>query len=107
VATIEAQADSSGSPRYAVNRVIFDLARAPNGRALVADKEAFLAGYVLSEDVRSALLRPDWRRLLELGALPNLVYRYYMLHGFAPESFPQAAAGASGGPDRRTGRPHG
>ena len=30
---------------------------------------------------------PDWRELLALGVLPNLVYRYYMMHGLAPESF--------------------
>jgi hypothetical protein len=94
VAVRATAADVSGSPRYAVNRVIFDLTRAANARALVVDKAAFLAGYGLSEEARSALLRPDWRRLLELGALPNLVYRYYMLHGFPPETFPAAAAGA-------------
>lgn len=88
-------AESLGSPRYAINRVIFDLAQSPNARALIADKNAFLARYALSEEARAALLRPDWRRLLELGTLPNLVYRYYMLHGFAPESFPHAVAGAS------------
>jgi hypothetical protein len=40
-------------------------------------------------------MAPDWRRLLAMGALPNLVYRYYMLHGHAPESFPAALAGGS------------
>jgi hypothetical protein len=33
--------------------------------------------------------------LLELGVLPNLVYRFYMLHGFAPETF-QTAVVAEG-----------
>jgi len=89
-------ADPPASPRYALNRAIFDLARAPNGSALIADKIAFLAAYELSEEALRALLQPDWRRLLELGALPNLVYRYYMLHGFAPESFPRAVAVAGG-----------
>ena len=85
---------STGSPRYAINRVMFDLSRQPNARALVADKDKFLAGYELRPEERQALLGPDWRRLLELGALPNLVYRYYMLHGFAPETFPAAVAAA-------------
>ena len=83
---------STGSPRYAINRVIFDLSRQPNARALVADKESFLAGYELGPEERKALLGPEWSRLLELGALPNLVYRYYMLHGLAPETFPAAIA---------------
>jgi hypothetical protein len=85
---------ATGSPRYAVNRVMFDLARLPNARALVADKDKFLAGYELRPEERQALLGPDWKRLLELGALPNLVYRYYMLHGFAPETFPATIAAA-------------
>ena len=81
---------AAGSPRYAINRVIFDLSRRPNARALVADKATFLASYELGAEERKALLGPDWGRLLELGALPNLVYRYYMLHGLAPETFPAA-----------------
>ena len=84
-----------GSPRYAINRAIVDLSRQPNARALIASKADFFAGYALSEAERAALLGPHWRRLLELGVLPNLVYRYYMLHGFSPESFPRAVTGTS------------
>jgi hypothetical protein len=82
----------AGSPRYSINRVIFDLSRRPDARAIVADKAAFLAGYELGAEEREALLGPNWSRLLKLGALPNLVYRYYMLHGLAPETFPAAIA---------------
>jgi hypothetical protein len=81
-----------------VNRVIFDLTRRPDARALMATKAAFLADYPLSADERRALLAPDWMGLLALGALPNLVYRYYMLHGHAPESFPAAIAGRPAAP---------
>ena len=86
-----------GSPRYMVNRVIFDLTRRPDARALVAAKESFLANYPVSEAERRALLDPDWTGLLAMGALPNLVYRYYMLHGHAPETFPAAIAARAGG----------
>ena len=79
-----------GSARYGVNRAIMDLARSPNPRELVAKKAEFFAGYDLSDNELQALMRPDWRGLLALGVLPNLVYRYYMLHGLAPESFPSA-----------------
>jgi hypothetical protein len=85
---------SAGSPRYAINRVMFDLSRRPDARALVADKASFLASYELGAEERKALLGPEWTRLLELGALPNLVYRYYMLHGLAPETFPAVIAGS-------------
>jgi Aromatic-ring-opening dioxygenase LigAB, LigA subunit len=76
-----------------VNRVLYDLARRADARAAVAAKAAFLDRYPLSADQRAALSDPDWVHLLALGALPNLVYRYYVLHGHAPESFPEAIAG--------------
>jgi hypothetical protein len=85
-----------GSPRYAINRAVVDLCRQPDARTLIANKAGFkadfFAGYPLSDEERQALLRGEWRRLLELGVLPNLVYRYYMLHGLAPESFPATIA---------------
>ena len=83
-----------GSPRYHINRALIDLCRNPNGRALIATKAEFFASYPLRAEERQALLEPQWRRLLELGVLPNLVYRYYMLHGLAPESFPTTIAAA-------------
>ena len=82
-----------GSPRYMINRAIFDLTRRADARSLIAAKADFLAGYRLNEEEREALTGPDWARLLALGALPNLVYRYYIFHGHAPESFPAAIAG--------------
>ena len=85
-----------GSPRYGINRAIVDLCRKPDARALIASnpgfKGEFFAAYPLSDEEREALLAGAWRRLLELGVLPNLVYRYYMLHGLAPETFPAAIA---------------
>jgi hypothetical protein len=81
-----------GSPRYAINRAVIDFCRAPNARGLIATKADFFAAYPLSAEERQAVLGQEWRRLLELGVLPNLVYRLYMLHGLAPESFPAAVA---------------
>jgi hypothetical protein len=86
-----------GSPRYMVNRVIFDLTRRPDARTLIAAKAAFIADYPVSDEERQALIGPDWTRLLAMGALPNLVYRYYMLHGHAPETFPAAIAARPAG----------
>ena len=71
-----------------------DLTRNPNARQVVASNKAeFFSAYPLSEKELQALMQPDWRGLLALGVLPNLVYRYYMMHGLAPESFPSAVAG--------------
>jgi aromatic-ring opening dioxygenase LigAB LigA subunit len=83
---------STGSERYAINRAIFDLARHPEARKLLADKASFLAAYPLRPEERQALLGPEWKRLLELGVLPNLLYRYYALHGMPPETFSAAVA---------------
>lgn len=83
---------SQGSPRYGINRAINDLCQNSKGRALVANKAEFFASYPLSDKERQALMKPDWRGLLALGVLPNLVYRYYIMHGLAPESFPSAVA---------------
>jgi hypothetical protein len=84
-----------GSPRYGINRAIVDLCRSPNARALIANKADFFAAYALTAEEREAILGERWLRLLELGVLPNLVYRFYMLHGLAPETF-RAAIAAKG-----------
>jgi hypothetical protein len=81
-----------GSPRYALNRAVIDFCRTPDARSLVATKAEFFAAYPLNAEERRAVLGQEWRRLLELGVLPNLVYRFYMLHGLAQESFPAAVA---------------
>ena len=72
---------ASGTGRYRVNRAIFDLVQSPDRRELVADKPAFLSRYQLEPEEREALEAPDWPTLLELGALPNLIFKYYLLHG--------------------------
>ena len=72
---------TSGTGRYRVNRVIFDLVRNPDRRRLIEDKADFLSRYPLEPDEREALEAPDWPKLLELGALPNLIFKYYLLHG--------------------------
>jgi hypothetical protein len=72
---------ASGTGRYRVNRAIFDLVQSPDRRALVGDKAAFLSRYPLEPEERQALEAPDWPMLLKLGALPNLIFKYYLLHG--------------------------
>ncbi len=72
---------ASGTGRYRVNRAIFDLVRDPDRRSLIEDKAAFLSRYPLEANEREALEAPDWPKLLELGALPNLIFKYYLLHG--------------------------
>ena len=50
----------------------------------------------LDEAERAALSAPDFGALLELGGLPNLVYRYYRLHGNGFADF-TASLGRAGG----------
>ncbi|MDA0261226.1 MAG: hypothetical protein O3A21_03390 [Proteobacteria bacterium] len=54
---------------------------------LTADKYGFLERYDLSIAERNALVEPDFRTILELGGLPNLVFRYYRAHGLALDDF--------------------
>lgn len=82
---------SPASSRYWINRALFDLGEAANREALAADKEGYVARYPLDEADRAALIRPGWRDLIDRGALPNLVFKYFMLHGLAPENFAAAA----------------
>lgn len=78
---------ASGTRRYRVNRAIYDLTRSPDRRELVADKAPFLSRYQLEPEEREALETPDWPKLLKLGALPNLIFKYYLLHGLALDDF--------------------
>jgi hypothetical protein len=76
--TVQVSESPPGSPRYAINRAIVDLARNPDARTL--NKAEFFAAYPLSAEEKEALLGQQWRR------------RFYMLHGLKPESFPSAVA---------------
>ena len=72
---------------------MFDAAQAADKPALMADKEAFLAAYPLDAEARAAFIEPGWRRLLDLGVLPNLVFKLYMMHGLAPDQFAETIDG--------------
>jgi len=89
----------SGTGRYRVNRAIFDLVRSPDRRELVADKAAFLSRYQLEAEEREALVAPDWPTLLKLGALPNLIFKYYLLHGLALDDLAETMTAA---PERQS-----
>ena len=79
---------------YQVNRALYDFSR----RAGAADdKDSFLADYDLTEEERAALSGPNFSALLDLGGLPNLVYRYYARHGLSPKDFAQRLADEGGG----------
>ena len=77
------------SARYWLNRALFDLNQAEHRAAFGADREGYLSRYPLEPAARAALLGPDWAGLVAGGALPNLIFKYYMLHGHAPETFPR------------------
>lgn len=72
---------------YDVNRVLWDFKDAADKQAILADKAPFLACYRLSEAERRAFLEPNFAALLDAGALPNLVFKYYVAHGLAAEHY--------------------
>ena len=73
--------------RYALNKAMYQGARPENRDSVLMDKSGFVAGFDLDGPERAALSGPDFGALLELGGLPNLVYRYYRLHGHAFADF--------------------
>lgn len=84
------------SARYWLNRALFDLGEPDSRQVFIADRTAWLARYPLDPDARAALEAPDWRALLDRGALPNLVFKYFMLHGHPPGKFAAIAGEAAG-----------
>lgn len=87
---------------YEINRVLWDFKEARDRAAILADRAAFLGAYRLSDAEREAFLRPSFAALLDLGALPNLVFKYYVSLGLSPERYAERiradrAAAARGG----------
>ena len=85
-----------GSARYWLNRALFDLGDPASQQTFNADRAAYLARYPLDADARTALEGPNWRALLDRGALPNLVFKYFMMHGHPAGKF-AAIAGETDG----------
>ena len=73
--------------RYALNKAMYEGTRPERQDSVLTDKPGFVSGFDLDEAERTALSEPDFGALLELGGLPNLVYRYYRLHGHAFADF--------------------
>lgn len=73
--------------RYEVNRALFDFKDVDDKRTVLQDKEAFFSAYRLTVRERQALVGARFGSLLDLGALPNLVFKYYMAHGLPPERY--------------------
>lgn len=84
------------SARYWLNRALFDLGEPAWRQRFEADRAAWLDCYPLDADARAALDAPEWKALLDRGALPNLVFKYFMMHGHLPGKF-AAIAGEAGG----------
>lgn len=78
--------------QYDLNRVLFDLIRRPDRQEILKNLEPFLANYRLGDEEKAALLQRQFGRLLALGALPNLVFKYYLWHGLPPTEFAARAA---------------
>lgn len=54
---------------YPLNRFLYTLMQEANRRAFLADERTYLANFKLTDAQREAVLRRDWNRLLELGAV--------------------------------------
>ena len=54
---------------YHLNQFLYTLMKEENRKAFLADERAYLAKFKISEPQREAVLKRDWNRLLELGAV--------------------------------------
>jgi protocatechuate 4,5-dioxygenase alpha chain len=54
---------------YHLNQFLYTLMKEENRKAFLADEPAYLAGFKLTEAQREAVLKREWNRLLELGAV--------------------------------------
>lgn len=54
---------------YHLNQFLYTLMKEENRKAFLADERSYLADFKLTEAQREAVLRRDWNRLLELGAV--------------------------------------
>ena len=54
---------------YHLNQFLYTLMKAENRKAFLADERAYLSKFTLSEAQREAVLKREWNRLLELGAV--------------------------------------
>lgn len=54
---------------YHLNEFLYTLMKEVNRKAFLADERSYLLGFKLTEAQREAVLRRDWNRLLELGAV--------------------------------------
>lgn len=79
--------------QYDVNRLLFDLIRRPDRADILKNLEPFLANYRLDEEEKKALLDRQFARLLALGALPNLVFKFYLWHGLPPGEYAARVGG--------------
>ena len=78
---------------YMLNRILFDLNRRSDRPEVLKNLEAHLQGFALEDKERQALLDRDFKELLALGVLPNLVFKYYLWSGLPPGEYGQRVGG--------------
>jgi hypothetical protein len=78
---------------YTINRILFDLNRRPDRPEVLKNLEAHLKAYTLDDQERQALLDRNFKQLLALGALPNLVFKYYLWSGLPPGEYGDRVGG--------------
>jgi hypothetical protein len=78
---------------YMLNRILFDLNRRSDRPEVLKNLEAHLQAFALDDAERQALLDRNFKQLLALGALPNLVFKYYLWSGLPPGEYGQRVGG--------------
>jgi len=54
---------------YRLNEFLYSLMKADNRREFLADERTYLMKFAMTDDQREAVMKRNWNRLLELGAV--------------------------------------
>jgi protocatechuate 4,5-dioxygenase alpha chain len=54
---------------YRLNEFLYSLMKADNRKEFLADERTYTTKFAMTEDQREAILKRDWNKMLELGAV--------------------------------------
>jgi protocatechuate 4,5-dioxygenase, alpha chain len=80
---------------YALNSMCMSLNDPLNRDAFRRDPEAYLNGFELSEEQRTAVLRRDWLRMLQLGGNIYFTFKLAIFDGLSMQDVGAAMSGVT------------
>lgn len=78
-----------------MNKLFMSLSKEPARERFLGDQPAYCRGFGLSPEQTAAVLRRDWRAMLDLGGSIFLIYKLAMLDGLSMQYLGGAFTGMS------------